>query len=77
MAAKAWKPDGPVGMGGVRVRTLCNSRYSIGEWREWELQTLKLLKRGEEGGVIAGSERRIRMQCYNLDIFLDIRGNLP
>src|ERR1017187_4390268 len=31
MRRKASKPDGPRGLGGVRVRTLSNSTYSMGE----------------------------------------------
>ena len=41
MGRKAWKPAGPVGLGGVPVRRLSNSRYSIGGEKNWEF------KRGE------------------------------
>src|ERR1035441_2140703 len=45
---KDWKPDGPRGLGGVRVRTLSNSRYSMGAGRIPEFQSFKLLKSGEK-----------------------------
>src|ERR1035441_2322424 len=51
---KDWKPDGPGGLGGVRVRTLSNSRYSMGAGRIPEFQSFKLLKSGEKEGGRCG-----------------------
>src|ERR1039458_4327138 len=48
MRRKASKPDGPWGLGGVRVGIVSNSTYSMGEREYSEFQDLKWLKSGEK-----------------------------
>src|ERR1017187_704368 len=56
MVRKDWKPDGPGELGGVRVRTLSNWRYSMGAGRIPEFQSFKLLKSGEK--------RKLKVRCH-------------